>query len=368
MDSREIYSHVSERYSAAALGSSNAGHDRAVAKAFGYSEEELGAIPREANLGLSCGNPLAVATLREGETVIDLGSGAGLDVFLAASKVGPTGKAIGVDMNKDMLAKAQRLKADSGKANVQFVESRITKIALASGIADCIISNCVINLVPPEEKQQVFAEMFRLLKPGGRVAVSDILAKKPLPADIRRSIDLYVGCVAGASQVAEYERYLENAGFEDVLVTDTESDLNIYLETGEDGGCSVGSAVGERCCSAGQGMATDLQGQDLNQWAGEEAHTQTLGSSQLNGIPSPPLARSKPARTDKRDSAIARFGIMPTPFQISFSSFLLQNMEGSPILATTFLHSAVRCALGEDNPPRNMKTRSGHLHSSSRSA
>ncbi|KAK7417984.1 hypothetical protein QQZ08_011420 [Neonectria magnoliae] len=277
MDSKEIYSHVGERYSAAALGS-NVEHGHTVAKAFGYSEEELAAIPQESNSGLSCGNPLAVATLREGETVIDLGCGAGLDVFLAASKIGPTGKAIGVDMNKvsqrpnilaavhnnpgtqDMLAKAQKLRTDSGKTNTQFVESRITNIALTSGIADCIISNCVINLVPQQEKQLVFNEMSRLLKPGGKVAVSDILAKMPLPADVRRSIGLYVGCVAGASQVAEYERYLENAGFKDVLIADTRGDLNIY---------TTGPTVGQGCCPVGQGMATDLQGRDLNQWAGE---------------------------------------------------------------------------------------------------
>ncbi|PNY27504.1 Uncharacterized protein TCAP_02565 [Tolypocladium capitatum] len=264
MDSQEIYSHVSERYSAAALSSSSGYGDR-VAKAFGYSEEELAAIPRESNLGLSCGNPLAVASLRDGETVIDLGSGAGLDVFLAASKVGPTGKAIGVDMNKDMLSKAQKLKADSGKTNIQFVESRITEIALESGIAECIISNCVINLVPENEKQLVFNEMFRLLKSGGRVAISDILARKPFPEEIRRSIGLYVGCVAGASQVADYERYLKDAGFKDILITDMGSDLNVYLETDAD---RSGTAESNVCCSAGEGMLTDLQGQDLNLWAG----------------------------------------------------------------------------------------------------
>ncbi|KAK7421764.1 hypothetical protein QQX98_001978 [Neonectria punicea] len=161
---------------------------------------------------------------------------------------------------QDMLAKAQKLRTDSGKTNTQFVECRITNIALASGIADCIISNFVINHVPQEAKQLVFNEMFRLLKPGGRVAVSDTLATTPLPADVGRSIDLYVGCVAGTSQVAEYERHLEDTGFKDVLITDTGSDLNIYTTV---------SAVGQGCCPVGQGMATDLQGRDLNQWAGE---------------------------------------------------------------------------------------------------
>ncbi|EWZ29273.1 hypothetical protein FOZG_17139 [Fusarium oxysporum Fo47] len=240
MNSEDIYAQVSERYGSAAKGS-DARYSNTIAKAFGYSEEELASVPKDANLGLSCGTPLAIATLREGETVIDLGSGAGLDVFLSANMVGPTGKAIGVDMNKDMLAKALALKAD----------------LLEDGIADCIISNCVVNLVPHNEKQQAFNEMFRLLKPGGRVAISDILAKKPLPEKIRNSMAFYVGCVAGASQVVEYEQYLGNAGFEDVLITDTGSDLNVYLD-----------AMAGGCCSAMGSIASDLKGEDLNQWGG----------------------------------------------------------------------------------------------------
>ncbi|WZH39203.1 S-adenosyl-L-methionine-dependent methyltransferase [Fusarium acuminatum] len=231
MNSEDIYAKVSERYGTAAKGSDTK-YSNTVAKAFGYSEEELASIPKDANLGLSCGTPLATATLREGEVVIDLGSGAGLDVFLSAKKVGPSGKAIGVDMNKasrrytlhqtrpntgcgqNMLAKAMSLKADRAMTNVEFVESRITNIALEDSIADCIISNCVINLVPHDEKQQVFNEIFRLLKPGGRVAISDILAKKPVSDNIKNSMALYVGCIAGASQVFEYEQYMRNAGFE----------------------------------------------------------------------------------------------------------------------------------------------------------
>ncbi|KAM0443737.1 hypothetical protein ACHAO4_010456 [Trichoderma viride] len=267
MDSREIYSRVSERYSAAARNS-NMTYGNSVAQAFGYSEKELFSIPKESNLGLSCGNPLAAATIKEGETVIDLGSGAGLDVFLAANKVGPKGRAIGVDMNKDMLARAQQLKDDSGKMNVEFVESFITKIPLASGIADCIISNCVINLVPQDEKQLVFDEIFRLLKPGGRVAISDILAKRPLPEKIRQSISLYVGCIAGASQLSEYEVFLRNAGFTDILITNAGGDLNVYFETGTDNCCSAESNNTGACCSGDEGTLSDLRALDLNQWAG----------------------------------------------------------------------------------------------------
>ncbi|KAF5549787.1 methyltransferase [Fusarium mexicanum] len=260
MKNQDIYTQVGERYGSA-VKVSNAAYSTIVAKAFGYSNEDLDSIPKDANLGLSCGTPLAIASLTEGEIVVDLGSGAGLDVFLSSSKVGPTGKAIGVDMNKNMLAKARKLKDDRSMENVEFIESRITDIALEDNIADCIISNCVVNLVPHDEKQKAFNEMHRLLKPGGRVAISDILAKKPLSDDIRNSMALYVGCIAGASQVVEYEEYLRRAGFTDILITDTNSDLNVYLDASSD------AAAGE-CCSVSENMTVDLKGQDLNEWAG----------------------------------------------------------------------------------------------------
>ncbi|KAK2694615.1 hypothetical protein QWA68_005426 [Fusarium oxysporum] len=260
MNNQDIYTRVGERYGSAAKGS-NAAYSTNVAKAFGYSNEDLESIPKDANLGLSCGTPLAIASLKEGETVIDLGSGAGLDVFLSANKIGLTGKAIGVDMNKNMLAKARKLKTDRSMENVHFIESRITDIALEDSIADCIISNCVVNLVPHDEKQKAFDEMYRLLKPGGRVAISDILARKPLSDNIRNSMALYVGCIAGASQVAEYEEYLKRAGFTDILITDTRSDLNVYLNASSD-------VAAGGCCSVPENMEVDLEGQDLNDWAG----------------------------------------------------------------------------------------------------
>src|SRR6266700_4178123 len=159
---------------------------RAVAEAFGYSPEELASVPAEANVGLSCGNPTAFARLRPGETVVDLGCGGGLDVLLAAPKVGPTGKAIGIDMTPEMIARARRNAAQpiNGRvaANVEFHLAAVDRLPLPDASADCVISNCVINLAP--DKPAVFREMFRILKPGGRVAVSDIALKRPLPPEV----------------------------------------------------------------------------------------------------------------------------------------------------------------------------------------
>ncbi|EGR52508.1 uncharacterized protein TRIREDRAFT_53428 [Trichoderma reesei QM6a] len=271
MSAQNIYAEVGKRYSAAAAGV-EAQYASSVAKAFGYSLEELSDIPQDANLGLSCGNPLATATLREGETVIDLGSGAGFDVFLAANKVGPEGKVIGVDMNEEMLRKAEELKVSSGKQNVEFVKSQITRIALEDSIADCIISNCVINLVPEEEKQLVFHEMFRLLKPGGRVAISDILAKGPLPEDLRKSMALYVGCIAGASQVGMYQKYLKEAGFHGIVIQDTGNDLNVYRSAAVDNsGQDPSDGTQDKCCCAKSSTQDGfiMKDVDYNEWTGK---------------------------------------------------------------------------------------------------
>ncbi|KAL2073833.1 hypothetical protein VTL71DRAFT_11159 [Oculimacula yallundae] len=225
---------VHDHYSSIARSnlSANTSHAQEVASSFGYSASELADSPSESNLGLSCGNPFAIAGIKEGETVIDLGSGGGFDIFQASRKVGPSGYALGVDSSADMISLALRNKEKGGNAyaNVQFILSDITAIPLESHSADCIISNCVINLLEQEKKRVCFAECFRLLKEGGRLAVSDILAKKTIPEELRKDLGLYVGCVSGASLVKEYEGWLREAGFEGILIVDKKTDLNIYKE------------------------------------------------------------------------------------------------------------------------------------------
>ena len=212
---------------------------RAVAQAFGYSPQELASIPAEANMGLSCGNPTAFASLRPGEVVVDLGCGGGLDVFLAAQKVGPTGKAIGIDMTPQMIERARRAAevADNGKplANVMFHLARIDRLPIPDNSVDVVISNCVINLAP--DKGAVFREIARVLKPGGRVAVSDIVLKKSLPGELAEDIAAYVGCIAGAITIDEYRQGLVAAGLEHVTVVDSGADLNAYTKVENQSGC-----------------------------------------------------------------------------------------------------------------------------------
>src|SRR5690349_4245927 len=219
---------VREKYGQTAtsgLSSDNSGV-RAVAEAFGYSADELTSIPAEANMGLSCGNPAATANLRPGEVVVDLGSGGGLDVFLAAQKVGPSGKAIGIDMTPEMIQLARKNAAKANLTNVEFHLASIDKLPLADASVDVIISNCVINLAP--DKSAVFREIARVLQPGGRVAVSDIALKRPLPDELAKDVMAYVGCISGALLIDDYTRKLTSAGFADVVVVDAGADLNAY--------------------------------------------------------------------------------------------------------------------------------------------
>jgi SAM-dependent methyltransferase len=250
---------VREKYGSVASSGLSSEHDgvRAVAEAFGYSADELASIPAEANLGLSCGNPTAFASLRPGEVVVDLGCGGGLDVFLAAAKVGPSGKAIGIDMTPQMLELARRNATQSGVANVEFHHATIDKLPLADASVDCVISNCVINLAP--DKPAVFREIARVLKPGGRLAVSDIVLKRSLPPEIGNDLMAYIGCIAGSISIDDYRTGLAAAGFDAVEIIDIGADLNAYAQVeGQSGCCSPaineGLPVVSGCCS-------DLHGQ-----------------------------------------------------------------------------------------------------------
>ena len=189
-----------------------------ISKAIGYTDEELGSVPEDANLGLGCGNPIALASLTGGETVLDLGSGAGFDCFLAANKVGAKGKVIGVDMTPEMIEKARENAEKGHYENVEFRLGEIENIPTADNSVDVVISNCVINLSP--DKQRVFREAFRVLRPGGRLMVSDIVLRKELPDFIRSSIAAYVGCVSGAMMKEEYLEAIKNANFGEVTVLD----------------------------------------------------------------------------------------------------------------------------------------------------
>ncbi len=259
---------VQSKYASVAKSGLSTGHSgvRAVAEAFGYTPKQLASIPAEANMGLSCGNPTAFASLKPGETVVDLGCGGGLDVFLAAARVGSAGKAIGIDMTPEMLqlARANAAKADGGHPirNVEFHQATIDKLPLPAASVDCVISNCVINLAP--DKPAVFREIVRVLKPGGRLAVSDIALKKPLPAEIGDDLMAYVGCIAGAILIEQYREQLLAAGFAHVDIVETGSDLNAYAKVENQSACcspAMGSSlplVSSSCCSSPPSSDADL--------------------------------------------------------------------------------------------------------------
>lgn len=272
--SEAIKTAVRDGYGATAAGADalDAAAAGRVAAAFGYSAADLDALPKGANLGLSCGNPTATASLKPGETVVDLGSGGGLDVFIAAKQVGPTGRAIGIDMTPAMIDLARRNAASGGYVNVAFHLAEIEETPLDAASIDCVISNCVVNLAPDKEK--VFSEIFRILKPGGRAAISDIVLKKPLPDDLAQSLDAYVGCFAGAISIEDYKSGLEAAGFSDIAVVDDGSDLNAYGEIDGQAGCCAPAAETTSCCGPST-AASDVHGSlrdvlkryDVNEYA-----------------------------------------------------------------------------------------------------
>ncbi|KAL4889886.1 S-adenosyl-L-methionine-dependent methyltransferase [Aspergillus ambiguus] len=237
-------------------------NEAAIAMAFGYTVDDLASLPEKTNMGLSCGNPVAYANMNQGETVLDLGSGGGIDVLLAARKVGPEGKVFGVDMTEDMINLARKNALSAGVSNAEFIQASISSIPLSDASVNCVISNCVINLVPEKDKPGVFREIFRLLRPGGRVAISDILARQQLPEEVVNNMTLYVGCVAGASQISQYEQYLQDSGFGDILLVDTKADINLYKQS---------SYLGMKSCcgsnSSGCSTSTNID-VDFNKWVG----------------------------------------------------------------------------------------------------
>lgn len=200
--------------SSSCCSSSNTARD--ISRTVGYSDDEMNAVPDGANLGLGCGNPVAIASLKEGDIVLDLGSGAGFDAFLAAQKVGKTGRVIGVDMTQEMLDRAGANAKKGGYANVEFRLGEIEKLPIEDNTIDVVISNCVINLSP--DKEAVFKEAFRVLKSGGRLMVSDLVLAKDLPKEIKDSVEAYVGCLAGAIKKDEYLRLIKRAGFQNIKV------------------------------------------------------------------------------------------------------------------------------------------------------
>ena len=235
--SEQLLDSVKSKYGAVAestLSNDHAGV-KAVAEAFGYSAEELTSIPAGANMGLSCGNPTATAHLRAGEVVVDLGSGGGLDVFLASKMVGPEGRAIGIDMTTAMIERSRENAQQGGYTNVEFYQSTIDRIPLPDASVDCVISNCVVNLAP--DKPAVFREIARVLKPGGRVALSAIALKHELPEAVAQSMAAYVGCIAGAILIDDYRAGLLATGFQHVEIVDSGADLNAYAKVENQAGC-----------------------------------------------------------------------------------------------------------------------------------
>jgi len=216
---KEGYGKIAKQGGGCGCGSSCCGGSRLaqdISKTVGYTETEMENVPEGANLGLGCGNPVAIASLKEGDVVLDLGSGAGFDAFLASPRVGKTGRVIGVDMTPEMVEKARANGRKGNYSNVEFRLGEIEKLRVEGNSVDVIISNCVINLSP--EKQQVFEEAFRVLKPGGRLMVSDLVLVKDLPDAVKDSVEAYVGCLAGAVPKEEYLSFIRKAGFQDIKV------------------------------------------------------------------------------------------------------------------------------------------------------
>jgi arsenite methyltransferase len=247
---REAYGKIAREGGSCCCGSSSSccgGTETAdsASKLVGYTEAELGSIPEGADLGLGCGNPVAMASLKEGEVVLDLGSGPGMDCFLAANRVGKKGKVIGVDMTPDMLDRARQNAAKGNYDQVEFRLGEIENLPVANNYVDVVISNCVINLC--QDKQRVFNEIYRVLKPGGRMMVSDIVLENELPETLKNSIEAYASCIAGAAIKSDYLEVIKDTGFHDIKVM---GESTSYIQPGDyqtQDECKGGN---ECCCSA----------------------------------------------------------------------------------------------------------------------
>ncbi len=224
---KQRYSEIAQQETSCCCSCSPSATD--VAHQIGYTDDDLNTIPEAASMGLGCGNPVALAHLQEGDMVLDLGSGGGIDVFLAAKKVGPTGKVIGIDMTQDMIEKAQALAASHGYTNVEFRLGEIEALPIEDQTIDVIISNCVINLAP--DKAKVFDEAYRVLKTGGRILISDLVTEGELPLEVKKNFDAWACCIGGALEKQHYLTTIQEAGLTNVhIVKETTYDLGIYSQ------------------------------------------------------------------------------------------------------------------------------------------
>lgn len=251
MEEKEVKEYVKKRYGEIAqseasccssCGCGSSATDAALR--IGYSKEDLGNIPEASSMGLGCGNPVALASLKEGEIVLDLGSGGGIDIFLAAKKVGKKGRAIGVDMTEEMINRAMATASKYGHKNVEFRLGEIENLPIEDESVDVVISNCVINLSPDKEK--VFQEAYRVLKPCGRIMISDLVTERELPEEVRKSFDAWAGCIAGALEKNEYLNTIRRAGFKNVKIA-SESTYNI--DVSQESSIRITSVQVEACKS-----------------------------------------------------------------------------------------------------------------------
>lgn len=228
-----------------------------VSTVIGYSKEDIDSVPEGANMGLGCGNPVALASLKPGETVLDLGSGGGFDCFLAAKQVGETGRVIGVDMTPDMMSKARKNAKKIGASNVEFRLGEIEHLPVADNSVDIIMSNCVINLSP--DKLSVYQDAYRALKPGGRLAISDIVATAALPDEIKENLALVAACVGGAATIEDIDKMLKKVGFQDIQITTNDNSRELIKEWAPNESKNVGDYVVSAYIEAVKPLSNDLK-------------------------------------------------------------------------------------------------------------